>query len=352
MDNQPKKHFEMLDGLRGIAAIAVVLFHFMEIATPDYSDSFIPRSYLAVDFFFCLSGFVIAYAYDDRISRLGISNFLKLRLIRLHPLVVIGTFIGLLAFIYDPFNDLAKSFTPLQKIGMLLSGITLIPYPIVPQRYFNLFHLNPPTWTLLWEYIGNILYAVLLIRISKKVLWILVFIGAVLLCAVSMHSGYLAVGFGGDDFLSGGVRLWFSFLMGILIFRSRWILSNIMSFFTFACLLSVVFVIPFSPTYGKFIDPIIVLFYFPFLVALGNGNRFLQGNKICHFLGDISYPLYIIHYPAIWIFMSYVEKFKPSMSEMTAIIILGTLLLIGISYLVLCTIDEPIRKYLRNRLQV
>lgn len=341
----------MLDGLRGIAAIAVVLFHFMEIATPDYSDSFIPRSYLAVDFFFCLSGFVIAYAYDDRISNMGISKFLKLRLIRLHPLVVIGTLIGLLAFIYDPFSDLAESFTPLQKIGMFLSGMTLVPYPIVPQRYFNLFHLNPPTWTLLWEYIGNILYAIVLIRISKKVFWILVGIGAVLLCAVSLHSGYLAVGFGGDDFLSGGVRLWFSFLTGILIFRSRWMLPNMMSFFTFACLLSVVFVVPYSLTYGKFIDPIIVLFYFPLLVALGNGNRLLKGSKICRFLGDISYPLYIIHYPAIWIFMSYVEKFKPSMSEMTTIITAGTLLLIGTSYLVLRTIDEPIRKYFRTRLQ-
>ncbi len=340
----------MLDGLRGIAAIAVVLFHFMEIATPDYSDSFIPRSYLAVDFFFCLSGFVIAYAYDDRISHIGISKFLKLRLIRLHPLVVLGTSIGLLAFVYDPFSDLTKSFSPLQKIGMFLSGITLIPYPIVPQRYFNLFHLNPPTWTLLWEYIGNALYAIVLIRISKKVLWILVGIGAILLCVVSLHAGYLAVGFGGHDFLSGGIRLWFSFLMGILIFRSRWMLPNMMAFTVFACLLSLVFFVPYSVAYGKFIDPIIVVFYFPLLVALGNGNRLLQGNRICRFLGDISYPLYIIHYPAIWIFMSYVEKFKPGMLEMTAIIVVGTFLLLGLSYLVLRKIDEPVRKYFRDRL--
>lgn len=86
-----KQHFEILDGLRGIAAVAVVIFHFMEFAVPDYSKSFIAHAYLAVDFFFCLSGFVIAYAYDNKVQKLGALQFLKLRLIRLHPLVIIGS---------------------------------------------------------------------------------------------------------------------------------------------------------------------------------------------------------------------------------------------------------------------
>ncbi|WP_369410091.1 acyltransferase family protein [Hufsiella arboris] len=93
-----KQHFEILDGLRGVAAVAVVIFHFMEIAVPDYTKSFIAHAYLAVDFFFCLSGFVIAYAYDTRLKKIGVLAFLKLRLIRLHPLVIIGSVIGLLAF--------------------------------------------------------------------------------------------------------------------------------------------------------------------------------------------------------------------------------------------------------------
>ena len=140
MVHQTKKHFELLDAMRGVAAIAVVLFHFMEIAQPDYRNSFIPHSYLAVDFFFCLSGFVIAYAYDQKLAAIGLKRFFLLRLLRLHPLVIIGTLIGLFAFIYDPFSSLAGSFSDLQKMGMFISGITLIPYPVVPERYFNLFH--------------------------------------------------------------------------------------------------------------------------------------------------------------------------------------------------------------------
>src|ERR1700759_3427100 len=98
-----KQHFEILDGLRGIAALAIVMFHFMEWVYTDYSRNFIGHGFLAVDFFFCLSGFVIAYAYDDRITKMGMVEFFKSRLIRLHPLVIFGSVLGLLAFLFDPF---------------------------------------------------------------------------------------------------------------------------------------------------------------------------------------------------------------------------------------------------------
>src|SRR4051812_21130401 len=98
-----KEHYEILDGLRGIAALAIVVFHFMEMTISDYSKNFIGHGFLAVDFFFCLSGFVIGYAYDDRIQKMGIAEFFKSRIIRLHPLVVLGSVLGLLSFIFDPF---------------------------------------------------------------------------------------------------------------------------------------------------------------------------------------------------------------------------------------------------------
>ncbi|APU98347.1 acyltransferase [Sphingobacterium sp. B29] len=352
MIHQTKKHFELLDAMRGVAAIAVVLFHFMEIAQPDYRNSFIPHSYLAVDFFFCLSGFVIAYAYDQKLVTIGLKRFFLLRLLRLHPLVIIGTLIGLFAFIYDPFSNLASSFSVLQKIGMFISGITLIPYPAVPERYFNLFHLNPPTWSLFWEYIANIAYALILVRIPKKVLWGIVLLGAAALCAESFRSGYLAVGFGADNFWAGGIRLWFSFSMGLLIFRSNWTISNKLPFFSVLGLLAVVFFIPFSDVYGKYIDPIVVIFYFPLLLMLGIGGLPVFGGvrKLCKFLGDISYPLYIIHYPFIWIFMSYVELHHPSNKQMAVIIIIGMLSLIFLALLVFKYLDEPIRKYYSRKL--
>jgi len=100
-----KQHFEILDGLRGLAAVVVVIFHFMEIAITDYNKNFIAHGYLAVDFFFCLSGFVITYAYDHRIAGMGLISFIKLRLIRLHPLVIIGSVLGLVTFFVDPYSN-------------------------------------------------------------------------------------------------------------------------------------------------------------------------------------------------------------------------------------------------------
>ena len=94
---QSKHHFSTLDGLRGVAAIAIVVFHFMEIAYSDFTKNFIAHGFLAVDFFFCLSGFVMAYAYDDRLKGMGLMAFFKARIIRLHPLVVLGGVLGLLA---------------------------------------------------------------------------------------------------------------------------------------------------------------------------------------------------------------------------------------------------------------
>src|ERR1700750_2746204 len=100
---QTKQHFEILDGLRGVAALSVGFFHFMEwVYTPD--KNFIGHGFLAVDFFFCLSGFVIGYAYDDRIGKIGLFEFFKSRVIRLHPLVISGSVLGLSAFLFDPFG--------------------------------------------------------------------------------------------------------------------------------------------------------------------------------------------------------------------------------------------------------
>lgn len=125
-----KKHFEILDGLRGIAALGVVVFHFIEMYTP-HPDDLIAHAYLAVDFFFCLSGFVVAYAYDDRLPKMGLKTFFKQRLIRLHPLVVLGTILGLLGFIFDPFGNQWEAYSGWTMVLLFLASILMIPYPII-----------------------------------------------------------------------------------------------------------------------------------------------------------------------------------------------------------------------------
>lgn len=349
---ETREHFKILDGLRGVAAIAVVIFHFMEFVIPDYNKSFIAHAYLAVDFFFCLSGFVIAYAYDHKIQDIGIFSFIKLRLIRLHPLVIIGSVIGLLAFAFDPFSNLFAVYGLNKTLAMFIASCFLIPFPLVHERYFNLFHLNPPTWSLFWEYIANIFYALILCKLNKKILWILAVAGAAALFYEANRSGFLAVGWGGDNIVGGGIRVFYSFLIGILVYRSKWIIRSPLGFASTGILLLIAFLIPYADKTNHWVDPLIVVFYFPLLVALGAGARLNPiSEKICKFSGDISYPLYVIHYPFLWLFLSYIEKVKPSMNQMVMAMAIGTLLLILLAYLTLRFIDLPIRKYLKNRMQ-
>lgn len=205
-----KQHFEILDGLRGIAALAVVIFHFMEWVFADVSKNFIGHGFLAVDFFFCLSGFVIAYAYDNRMRQMGVAEFLKSRLIRLHPLVVLGSILGFLGFLLDPFA-LPLAYDAGKLIWLFVCSLFLIPLPLMEERAFNLFAFNAPSWSLFWEYVANIFYAFILCKMGRRSLAALTILAAVGISIVSYRAGNLLGGWAKDNFLDGGARVAYSF---------------------------------------------------------------------------------------------------------------------------------------------
>ncbi|RDC54402.1 acyltransferase [Pedobacter chinensis] len=344
-----KQHFTILDGLRGVAAMAVVAFHFLEMVYTDYSKNFIGHGFLAVDFFFCLSGFVIAYAYDDRIEKMGIMEFFKSRIIRLHPLVIFGSILGLLSFLFDPFSGSIAQYSIGNITLLFLSSALLIPFPAMEDRAFNLFGLNAPAWSLFWEYVANIVYAFVLYKIARKYHIALTFIAAAVLFTVAYRSGSLMGGWGGDNFWDGGARIFYSFLAGLLIYRSNWIIKNKLGFAGLSILLMLAFLMPFSK-YSWLTETFVVVFYFPLLVALGAGTVSAKAlNKICVFSGKISYPLYMTHYVAIWMFSNYYNTYKPKGTELALIVAGGMLALVSLAYLTMILFDIPVRKYLNRK---
>lgn len=124
-----KPRYEVLDGLRGVAAIMVLLFHCLETYIPVFGTQHINHGYLAVDFFFVLSGFVIGYAYDDRWNRMSTWDFFKRRLVRLHPLVVAGTLLGACLFFFAEGENfpLIGTCDPWKFVLCLLMGLLMIP---------------------------------------------------------------------------------------------------------------------------------------------------------------------------------------------------------------------------------
>lgn len=235
---QEKQHFEVLDGLRGIAALAVVTFHFMEWAF-EPGKNFIGHGFLAVDFFFCLSGFVIGHAYNDRIAKMGVFRFFTSRIIRLRPLVLAGSVLGLLAFMFDPFGGHPELYSTGKIILTFICSILLIPLPVIADRSFNLFSFNVPAWSLFWEYIANIVYAFMLYRTRRSYLLLLTLLSAVAICFVAHSSGNLLGGW-------SGARFSLSFLVGLLIYRSNWIIENKVGFISLTVLLLSAFLMPSS----------------------------------------------------------------------------------------------------------
>jgi len=349
MTHIERKHFEVLDGLRGMAALAVVVFHFAEIIAPDSSHNFIGHGFLAVDFFFCLSGFVIAYAYDDRIASLGPREFFQSRLIRLHPLVVFGTVLGLLGFFIQSQIGPPQSIDGLRIAEIFLCSLLMIPFPVMASRFFNNFSLNAPAWSLFWEYIANLFYALVLRRISRRYLAVLIGLSAAAIVWVISKEGSLLGGWSGGTFWDGLVRVSYSFLAGMLIYRLKWIVTNRLGFSPLAVGLLLAFLVPFGK-WNILSESLIVLLYFPLLIALGAGTAPAPWvRKFCGFSGKISYPLYMTHYWVMWMFGEYWNRHHPVGARLFGIV-LGTLASqLILAYGVMVLYDIPVRRALSRQ---
>jgi len=221
-----KPHYNILDGLRGIAAITVVCFHLFEAFATSHLDQRINHGYLAVDFFFILSGFVVAYAYDDRWKTMKIRDFLKRRYIRLQPMVVMGAIIGAIMFYFQgcPVWDVSTVTVGALLVATILNALLIPATPGAEVRGLGeMYPLNGPTWSLFFEYIGNIFYALFIRKFSKTALTVLVILAGLGLATFAIFGPYgdICVGFSltGTEFTGGFLRLLFSFSAGLLLSR-------------------------------------------------------------------------------------------------------------------------------------
>src|SRR5574344_2600026 len=187
-----KAHYKLLDGLRGVAALMVIWYHVFEgysFASGAPIIEGINHGYLAVDFFFILSGFVIGYAYDDRWQKgFTMKDFFKRRLIRLHPMVIMGAVIGVITFTIQ--GSVQWNGTHIATSMVMLALLCAMFFiPATPGGCYEvrgngeMFPLNGPSWSLFFEYIGNILYAVLIHRMPTKMLIVqTLLIGIIWIC--------------------------------------------------------------------------------------------------------------------------------------------------------------------------
>ncbi len=359
-----KPHYPILDGLRGVAAIMVVAFHICEAHAANHFVQWINHGYLAVDFFFLLSGFVVGYAYDDRWNKMTFGGFVKRRLVRLQPMVVIGMIIGAVCF-YFQGSSLWPGIdqVPVWKMLLvMLIGCTLIPVPLsMDIRGWGEMHpLNGPGWSLFFEYIANLLYALFVRKFSKTALAILVFISGCVLIhyAVTCASGDMAGGWSieSTQLRIGFTRLIYPFFAGLLLSRDARPTRFKNAFLWCSLLVIIVLAIPriggnLHVWMNGLYESLSIILVFPLIVYLGASGE-IKGkaaSRICKFLGDISYPIYMVHYPLIYIYTAWAVDKKMSLRDALPIAILVLVSSIILAYAVLKFYDEPVRAWLKKK---
>ncbi|MDR3508586.1 MAG: acyltransferase [Caulobacteraceae bacterium] len=292
---QPRRAFQTLDGMRGVGAFLVVTRH-----VPMFFGPFkAPESFLAVDLFYLVSGFVVAHAYGQRLKAGGFFwDFFKTRLIRLYPLYAFGLGLGIIAASYSVITDPAGWWTPYKLVEAILTGILMI--PMFPGLQTNGTALDGPVWTLLPELIANMVYAA-----GIRVMTLGVLMAIVVLCGAGVifaefHYGSLDVGFGPTQQWAALARVGFSFFAGVLLFRffgDRKIDSALASW---ACVAILALALAYNPSddLTPYYELALVMVGFPLLLVMaGHFEPGPRVGRIFAHIGLVSYGVYIVHQP-------------------------------------------------------
>jgi peptidoglycan/LPS O-acetylase OafA/YrhL len=352
-----KEHFEVLDGLRGSAAFLIVIFHLFNYAFGFNSPlSLVRHAYLAVDFFFGLSGFVVAYAYDDRWTRVSIPQFFRIRLIRLHPMVLLGATLGLLGYLFDPFGKAINHTSAPMLLLAYVTSLLLLPSPPVGGRHNETQALNGPAWSLMQEYLGNIAYALILRRLRAVTLGIIFGVSGLFLIWVANTKGSLDGGWGYTEMWMAPLRLTASFVMGLWLYRVQArIRRPKIELLVLSILLVVVFQMPKLPNVGGFslnglYDAACVLLLFPIIILCGAHSEAGAGMmRLCKFSGKLSYPLYITHIPLVYVLANFAHTRHPGKTIVLIWIFLILPFAVTVAWLALKYVDEPVRAWLTRR---
>jgi peptidoglycan/LPS O-acetylase OafA/YrhL len=350
-----KKHFGALDGLRGIAALAVATAH---VTAYNAGTTALPHAFLAVDFFFILSGFVIAHAYEQRLlSTMGFLEFAELRVARLWPLVLAGVALGALYFVTRNETQSAHAVSIGYLAVAVVFGLFLVPLNMVVGG--DGYPLDPPCWSLFFEMIANGLYAILCRYrlLSNGILFAIIAISLLGLIAesrfelwdVPQHfSNRFALA---TSFFEGASRVGFGFFLGVAFYRCR---NH--GFFRriprlHPALASIVLLVSLGlpPFLSNTYDLIVTILILPLIVAASAHyeSRGLEA-AVAKFAGWLSYPLYVVHYPVMFFTVGAAKYFGVRLPMMTLEV--ATLISCLISaYLLGKLYDEPVRSWLARR---
>jgi peptidoglycan/LPS O-acetylase OafA/YrhL len=330
-----------LDGLRGLAAMAVALLHGSTVFNLSWSPI---HAYLAVDFFFLLSGYVIARAFEKRLRQGWMVGFLRRRFIRLYPIIVVGSLIGFLELTTQSVR--AHTLSISQAILDLVCSLLVIPTPPLISHHWRLYPVDAPLWSLFFEITVNVVYAAIAAYLYDRRLWLLVLVAGVALgCAIISFEG---ADFGLIHFKIAGLRVLFSFFLGVALYRAMDSKPDQRSAPFIVTLLNMgvlalILLAPAAPGWTYDLMAIFVVFPAVLVAALRanpGGERWQSG---CRIAGLLSYPLYAIHLPLFLIARGNLFEEPDQIGRSLAFAMSLTAVLL-LSWLLARFFDQPVRR--------
>lgn len=339
--------YRLLDELRGVAALAVLVFH---LATRGGGPALLPNGFLAVDFFFMLSGFVMAEAYEQRLAAgMRFAGFAAKRLIRMAPVAMLGALLGGVYLLARAFAAPMRS----DPLGEVL-GADLLNLLLLPKLWhgratgWEMFPANGPLWSLFFEIAVNLVWAAFLAGRSTRTIAVLVAASAGLLVACGLHAGTLHLGWEVTSFLGGVARVGFGFGAGLLLHRLRGHLPVMDQRSAVFALIMLVYFLT-LPIAAVAWELTVVLICLPAILALAvaaGREAVLPGGAL---LGRLSYPLYGLHMPLIAIASGALKYAGADAWGGHWASLLLALPLLGAAWAALVWIDEPLRAWLARR---
>ncbi|MEM5368818.1 acyltransferase [Paraburkholderia azotifigens] len=335
--------FVLLDGLRGVAAFIVLVFHLVQ----QHTLTALPYAGLAVDFFYVLSGFVIAYAYERKIlsGQVQPREFIEARIKRLYPLIFLSTSIGIsTALLAVMFKD---SITLLQLLKVSALGLLVLPSFIFPQ-WLTAYPLNMASWSLTFEAFVNLVYISIVRKLTNGALTLLVASSWLALVSLVIHVHGIAGGNNQEGWSLGFVRVMFPFFIGVALYRFRpqpkdRPITGIILLLALCAILTLNF-----PHYA-ICSLIYVSIIFPAIVYAGSGITI--PNRISAFLqqlGVLSYPMYIMQGPILRIGEE-IMKHMNSKAMMWFFSLFEFGVVILVSWIASKYFDEPVQRLLRGQ---
>jgi len=305
------RRFATLDGMRGVAAICVMLLHSGDTGL----RALVGSGYLAVDFFFMLSGFVLAFAYSPRLERgLGVGEFLALRLARLYPYYALGLILGVS---YYALYHLTKHDLQLGQVALPLAfNAFFLPVMVdIPGTRNLLFPFNGVAWSLFWEMAANLILVATFAWLRASRLLVLVAAGAVAMALCIVFLGSLDAGIDHRTFWGGAARVIFTFFAGVGLYRLWDRGLSLPPLHPLLLIVLLAAILAAAPgQYRPIYDMAVVLVLYPLLVLAGAGNReretALPGwlNRTFHVVGARSYGLYATHVPLLVIVSTFFSQ--------------------------------------------